>query len=383
MGAGYVGVANAVLLAQDSEVIILDVDPTKVALLSKRQSPIADPEIETYLAEKALYLHATTDTAAAYAKAEFIIVAAPTNYDADKNYFDTSIVESIIEAASLANPSATIVIKSTVPVGFTAELRKQYPETKLIFSPEFLREGKALYDNLYPSRIVVGDNSEAAKTFAGLLKKASLKKDVSVIFTGPTEAEAIKLFANTYLAMRVAYFNELDTYAELKGLSTSEIIRGVSADPRIGDYYNNPSFGYGGYCLPKDSKQLHANFKGVPSTLIEAIVTSNKIRIRHIADTILQRKPKTVGVYRLTMKAGSDNFRESAISRVVDNLREAGVKILIHEPTIHTKTYDNDEVVPDIASFMQRTDIILANRFDAELEPARSKVYTRDIFTRD
>ena len=383
VGAGYVGLANAVLLAQNNLVTLLDIDKHKVALVNDRKSPIADAEIETYLAKKSLHLAATTDASAAYKDAAYIIIAAPTNYDPEKNYFDTTIVETLVASALKQNPTATFVIKSTVPVGFMRKLRNKHPNATIIFSPEFLREGKALYDNLYPSRIVIGDKSKQAHEFAALLQAAAIKKDMPIIFTGPTEAEAIKLFANTYLAMRVAYFNELDTYAELKGLSTHEIIQGISTDPRIGDYYNNPSFGYGGYCLPKDSKQLHANFDGVPSTLIRSIITSNDTRIKHIADSIVKNNPKTVGVYKLAMKAGSDNFRESAISRVIEHLHKAGIEVLIYEPTLHETTYGGNVVIPKLALFMTRSDVIVANRFSKELEPAREKVYTRDIFTRD
>ncbi len=383
VGAGYVGLANAVLLAQHNSVTLFDIDETKIDLVRHKHSPIADTELEEYLASKPLHLTATTDADAAYDGATFIIIAAPTNYDPERNYFDTHIVESIITSAHEANPDATIIIKSTIPVGFVLEMREKYQGADIIFSPEFLREGKALYDNLHPSRIVVGSDSARAKQFAELLKTAALDKDTKVIFTKPTEAEAIKLFANTYLAMRVAFFNELDTYAETKGLDSADIIAGISADPRIGDYYNNPSFGYGGYCLPKDSKQLHANFEGVPNTLISAIITSNDTRIKHIADTIMERSPQTIGVYRLTMKAGSDNFRDSAISRVVDRLHAAGVHVVIYEPTLEAETFDEFPVVRDFTDFAARADVILANRISDELDPVIDKVYTRDIFTRD
>ncbi len=383
VGAGYVGMANAVLLAQNHTVTLLDIDKERVSLINNRHSPIDDPEIKTYLAECDLQLSATTDSLVAYKDAAYILIAAPTNYDPERNYFDTNIVESLIADASHSNPDATIVIKSTIPVGFTVGMRARHAGIHLFFSPEFLREGKALYDNLYPSRIVIGDTSEEARTFAKLLSEAALKKNIPVIFTGPTEAEAIKLFANTYLAMRVAFFNELDTYAELKGLETGEIIKGISTDPRIGDYYNNPSFGYGGYCLPKDSKQLHANFEDVPSTLIRSIITSNDTRIKHIADTIIRRKPQTVGVYRLAMKAGSDNFRDSAISSVIEHLVTVGIKIVIFEPSLHEKTYKSFEVIRKLEDFILRSDSIIANRLSAELEPVRNKVYTRDIYTRD
>ena len=375
--------ANAVLLAHTNAVTLLDIDTQKVALVNSHISPIADTEIEEYLTQKKLHLTATTDAAIAYKSARFIIVAAPTNYDPAKNYFDTTVVQTIIAEALRQNPAATIVIKSTVPVGFTVGLRGTYPKASIIFSPEFLREGKALYDNLHPSRIVVGDKSKHAHEFAALLQAAAIKKDMPIIFTGPTEAEAIKLFANTYLAMRVAYFNELDTYADVKGLNTTEIIRGVSADPRIGDYYNNPSFGYGGYCLPKDSKQLRANYDGVPSTLIHSIITSNETRIKHIADSIIAQQPTTVGIYKLAMKAGSDNFRESAISRVVDHIHAAGIKTVLFEPAMKRTGHELHEIIEEIENFVDRADIILANRFTEELESVRDKVYTRDLFARD
>ncbi len=383
VGAGYVGLANAVLLAQNNVVTLLDIDEQKVTMVNNRTSPIADAEIETYLKQKKLHLTATTDSTVAYVNARIIIIAAPTNYDPAKNYFDTTIVEKLVAEAIQQNPTATIIIKSTVPVGFTVRLRKDYPKAAIIFSPEFLREGKALYDNLYPSRIVIGDKSKRAHDFAALLLAAAIKKDMPIIFTGPTEAEAIKLFANTYLAMRVAYFNELDTYAELKQLQSHEIIAGISADPRIGDYYNNPSFGYGGYCLPKDSKQLQANFDGVPSTLIRSIITSNDTRIKHIADSVLSRKPTVVGVYRLAMKAGSDNFRESAVTHVIDYLKQAGVTVILYEPSLRSKTYNATEVINDFESFIKQSDVVIANRLYDELRAVRGKVYTRDLFTRD
>jgi UDPglucose 6-dehydrogenase len=383
VGAGYVGLANAVLLAQKNTVTLFDIDEHKIALVNDRKSPIADAEIETYLAHRKLNLTATTDPSSVYKAATYIIIAAPTNYDPNKNYFDTTIVETLIAEALQQNPLATIVIKSTVPVGFTLRLRSNHPKASIIFSPEFLREGKALYDNLYPSRIVIGDKSKRAHEFATLLEEAAIKKDIPVIFAGATEAEAIKLFANTYLAMRVAYFNELDTYAEIKQLNSREIIKGISTDPRVGDYYNNPSFGYGGYCLPKDSKQLRANFDGVPSTLIRSIITSNDTRIKHIADSILSRNPKVVGVYRLAMKAGSDNFRESAIKHVIDHLHEAGVKVILYEPALKGIKHEIADVIENFEHFVEQSDVIIANRLSEELEAFSEKVYTRDLFARD
>lgn len=382
-GTGYVGLSNSILLAQHNKVIALDLVQTKVDLINQKKSPIVDKEISEYLSTKALDLSATTDPEIAYANPDFVIIATPTDYDSEKNFFNTSSVESVIDICSKKCPNATVVIKSTIPVGFTERMRKAYPGLDLIFSPEFLREGKALYDNLYPSRIIVGDKSESAKKFANLLKQGAIKQDVQILFMNPTEAEAVKLFANTYLALRVAYFNELDTYAELKGLDTRSIIDGVCLDPRIGAHYNNPSFGYGGYCLPKDTKQLRANYENVPSNLISAIVEANDTRKTHISDMILARNPKTVGIYRLTMKSGSDNFRASAIQDIMKNLRAEGVKVVIYEPTLSSAEFEKYAVHNDFESFKKECDVILANRMNEELSDVAEKVYTRDLYTRD
>lgn len=388
-GTGYVGLSLAVLLSQKHEVTAVDVIPQKVEKINKRISPIADKYIEEYLAQRQLSLNAVTDGEAAYKNAELVIVATPTNYDPEKNFFDTSSVESVIELVTSVNPDAYIVVKSTVPVGFTLDMRRRTGNGRVIFSPEFLREGKALEDNLYPSRIIAGapeDDPAArkgAELFAGLLKDASLKEDVPVLIINPTEAEAVKLFSNTYLAMRVSYFNELDTYAETMGLNTREIIEGVCYDPRIGMGYNNPSFGYGGYCLPKDTKQLRANFGNIPNELITATVKANSTRMDHIAKMILDKHPDTVGVYRLTMKAGSDNFRQSAIREVVRRISEKNVRVVIFEPTLTGDEFEGYTVVHDIAGFCEMSDIIIANRISAELEAVKNKVYSRDIFCRD
>ncbi len=382
-GTGYVGLSLATLLSQRHEVVALDVIPEKVEMINNRISPIGDEYIEDYFKNRKLNLKATLDYKEAFEGAKFIIISTPTNYDEKEGFFDTSSVEDIIKKVKSMGIATTMVVKSTIPVGFIENMKKKYDIDNIMFSPEFLREGKALYDNLYPSRIIVGERSERAEEFAALLKEAALKEDVPVKFMGSTEAEAVKLFANTYLALRVSYFNELDTYAEMNNLNTRDIIEGVCLDPRIGTHYNNPSFGYGGYCLPKDTKQLLANYKDIPQNMIEAIVKSNDTRKQHIADAIINRNPKVVGVYRLTMKSGSDNFRASAIQGVIEKLRAKGVNIMIYEPTIKENTFNGIEVVHDFKQFKDLCDVIIANRFEDALSDVKEKVYTRDIFSRD